>query len=156
MVDNQADLFRDNLPTKLRMLKNSGSVLSSEFLGSSEEEGNFSYAYKFTTNQGKRRFNLGLVFYWEPLKDCHFPLARIKWKHFKIWRRRIALFFHMLMRMCVPFPFETGTFVAFKEFLFHESECTPTDDWLAKHDINSWDGSRDFKKAWEHKIKVCS
>lgn len=56
MVDNQADLFRDNLPGKLRMLKNSGSVLSSEFIGSSEEDGNFSYAYKFTTNQGKPRF----------------------------------------------------------------------------------------------------
>lgn len=39
-------------PSPVQLLRTSPSVLSTEFIGALEEDGVFSFAYKFTTNRG--------------------------------------------------------------------------------------------------------
>jgi hypothetical protein len=41
----------DEEPFRLQLLRDSMSILSTDFLGALDEDGMFSYAYTFTTNQ---------------------------------------------------------------------------------------------------------
>ncbi|EWM23950.1 hypothetical protein Naga_100027g8 [Nannochloropsis gaditana] len=111
-------------PMKLQLLSNSNGVLATELVGVDDDYQTFSYAYKFTTNQGGflcRRYD---VFDAVGLRCCD-----VRWALGKL---RIVM---------LPDGYVT-------------EKCKPSTEWLGKHDISEWaPASRDFQKQWQQMVK---
>lgn len=67
----------ENEPRKLQILKDSTAIMSTELLGVVEEDGSFSYAYKFTTDRDATYYALRwYAFYAEAVKPSESWLAK--------------------------------------------------------------------------------